>query len=469
MDPFAVANIATTIGKTAWSCVQGIYTFVDGNLSINTNLRLLHDESAALHNNAKGLGAMLKRPEMIHFHDAELWDDAYQALDRCQKPLDELRSTLRNLRPPTSKRWTAGDALRVIKKNLKDDTIDSLRSQLHSHNLVLSGIQGRLNMLISSKGYFELLQAFEQLRVETSTGQFERRRHTSAESTLKSTTPQQMTHSQPPAAENLAAPSGSRVRSKPRSRSAMATIHISTSKHRDIKSWRAEAWANKSVDKWEEWAYYFVCQPDKVPEYLDANFTPLHWAVWANNLEEVTRFLDDGDPVNSIGNESAAHNACWTPLHLACFGEDRLEVAALLISRGADLRACETKTDCTPLHFASGWGCGRVTKLLLENDAGIIEREGRINQHSAEGLTPLGVAVRRNNLESMQVLLHHKALIEPRTFLLAVKYARAWGGDKSFNMLVQYGGDVQEGLAYVTVHRSSHKKLFSDMMIAANI
>lgn len=61
LSPPAVANIPVNIAKAAWSCSQGIYSFVDGNLLINKDLDLEHNEAISLHNNAKGLDGMLWR------------------------------------------------------------------------------------------------------------------------------------------------------------------------------------------------------------------------------------------------------------------------------------------------------------------------------------------------------------------------------------------------------------------------
>lgn len=160
------ASLAITIAKTSWTVGEGRYSLVIGNLSINENIRMLHGESKALSNNAEGIGKILKRPEIAQFYDAELWDDANAALDLCRAPLDELQTTLRGLKASTGAKWSLGDLKRVIQSNLKEDQIVRLRSQLHSHNNELSGIQGRITMLISSKGYLSLLQEMTQLRMD---------------------------------------------------------------------------------------------------------------------------------------------------------------------------------------------------------------------------------------------------------------------------------------------------------------
>ncbi|MDX1624362.1 MAG: ankyrin repeat domain-containing protein [Gemmatimonadota bacterium] len=91
----------------------------------------------------------------------------------------------------------------------------------------------------------------------------------------------------------------------------------------------------------------------------------------------------------------------WTPLHLAAyFG--RRDTAAMLIDRGADLRArSENEMENEPLHAAAAGGSAGVVELL-------VERGAEVNSE-AKGVTALDLACGRKDDRMVRFLVDHGA------------------------------------------------------------
>jgi ankyrin repeat protein len=87
--------------------------------------------------------------------------------------------------------------------------------------------------------------------------------------------------------------------------------------------------------------------------------TPLHCAAWKGNVAAVEALLDAGADIDA---ESQNDHYGTTPLHAAAHGNQK-EVAAILIARGANLKAVNmhgrTPLDETAIHNATA-----VAKLL---------------------------------------------------------------------------------------------------------
>lgn len=91
----------------------------------------------------------------------------------------------------------------------------------------------------------------------------------------------------------------------------------------------------------------------------------------------------------------------WTPLHLAAyFG--RREAAALLIDRGADLRArSDNAMENTPLHAAVAGGHMALVMLLVDRGADV--------NADAAGVAPLDIACGRRDDEMVRYLVDRGA------------------------------------------------------------
>ena len=119
--------------------------------------------------------------------------------------------------------------------------------------------------------------------------------------------------------------------------------------------------------------------------------TPLHEAVRYGN-EEIARSL-----LNSGANVNARDNLGKTPVMLILPKNKTAEIYKLLISFRADLTQKDMFGD-TVLHTASMLNVGSNTFSILINGGADIDARNK------EGVTPLAIAVQKNDLETVKLL-----------------------------------------------------------------
>lgn len=105
-------------------------------------------------------------------------------------------------------------------------------------------------------------------------------------------------------------------------------------------------------------SYHVNTMLDKYP-HLTAirdtdEYTPLHRACYANNVDVVKTLIERGADINAKSGDG------WTPLHSAARWS-ALECASILVNSGADVNARSTG-HLTPLHLA----CTNQSRGLLE-------------------------------------------------------------------------------------------------------
>jgi len=118
--------------------------------------------------------------------------------------------------------------------------------------------------------------------------------------------------------------------------------------------------------------------PELVKAYSPDGWTALHLNF--GNLEIVKVLLDSGSDINAVSKDAFSA----TPLQGAA-AFHKLELARLLIARGANVNCCAAEGG-TPLHETAGSGQIEFAKLLLEHGA-------NINAKDEHGKTPLAVAL----------------------------------------------------------------------------
>ena len=95
------------------------------------------------------------------------------------------------------------------------------------------------------------------------------------------------------------------------------------------------------------------------PEYLQST-VPIFTAAKRDRADVVSMLLNLGTPIEIAGESQTR------PLHVAAYS-DALNVAALLIERGADLEAVESNWSNTPLGFATYANLSRMIDLLSKH------------------------------------------------------------------------------------------------------
>ena len=133
----------------------------------------------------------------------------------------------------------------------------------------------------------------------------------------------------------------------------------------------------------------------------DDGTTPLHWAVWADDLAKADTLIRRGAAV------AAANAFGLTPLYIAA-DHGSTALARRLLDAGADVNTSDATGD-TVLMAAVRAGSADLVKLLLDRGARVDTAEPQL------GHTALMWAVRTNNAALTRLLLERGAAIEART------------------------------------------------------
>lgn len=157
------------------------------------------------------------------------------------------------------------------------------------------------------------------------------------------------------------------------------------------------------------WVIDLVEKGARIDETDSSGMTPLGIAVKRQNLEMAKLLIDRGADVRAGSGDYG------TPLHLAVMGrgpeeEANVEIAELLIARGADLEALGPIPRWTPLHQAAAWGRVEMAELLIKRGANVNSRP-----RDPGGQTPLHTAVMvKRSLPMASLLVDHGADLRAR-------------------------------------------------------
>lgn len=160
-----------------------------------------------------------------------------------------------------------------------------------------------------------------------------------------------------------------------------------------------EAAAIGHTDRVTEWLRR---DPDLLDSSSPEGFTPLALAAHFGHPETAEFLLSRGADVNRVSK----HPIRVAPLHAALFGR-RIEMAKLLVARGADVRIRRggspwPRAGWTALHYAASLGSTDLVELFLEKGAEIHLRDD-------EGKTPLSIAAREGHRHVQEILQQHGA------------------------------------------------------------
>jgi len=157
------------------------------------------------------------------------------------------------------------------------------------------------------------------------------------------------------------------------------------------------------------WVMDLIAKGAGIDETDSSGMTPLGIAVKRQNLEMVKLLLDRAANVRAGSGDYGA------PLHLAVMGrgpdeEANVEIAELLIARGADLEALGPIPRWTPLHQAAAWDRVDMAELLIKKGANVNSRP-----RDPGGQTPLHTAVMvKRSLSMARLLVDHGADLRAR-------------------------------------------------------
>ena len=143
--------------------------------------------------------------------------------------------------------------------------------------------------------------------------------------------------------------------------------------------------------------------PELVNSFSPEGFTPLALAAHFGHREAVEFLLAHGADINAISKNELA----VTPLHACLYGR-RIEVATVLIDRGADVTIKRggnqiPRSGWTALHYAASYGFVELIDPLLKHRADVNARDN-------EDKTPLDVAIEANQPKIAEILRLKSAL-----------------------------------------------------------
>jgi len=125
-------------------------------------------------------------------------------------------------------------------------------------------------------------------------------------------------------------------------------------------------------------------------------------AAYHGDLELLKEMLKEGASVDTKDKSG------YTPLHWVCFkgmvGENRAEMAEILIEAGADVNSALPIYGPSIISTACGIGNLDIVKLLVEHGVDVND--------DLDGSTPLIQAIHGGNVELVEYLLAHGAIVD---------------------------------------------------------
>lgn len=208
---------------------------------------------------------------------------------------------------------------------------------------------------------------------------------------------------------------------------------------------------------------------------------PIHFAIVSGELETVARLLDEDSTLLELPDSDGSH-----PLHVAAY-YDELEIARLLLKRGADVNATDPDNS-SPLHYAAYRGNVDVARLLVENGASLshrdvggntpmlsaarsgsiemmaylVEQGGSLDDHTDHGSTLLHLAVVRGHPELTRYLLEQgvdvNRVVDSIRAPLAILRAINFGNAEIARILLEHGADmsyIEPNYGHSFLHRTA--------------
>jgi RNA polymerase sigma factor (sigma-70 family) len=137
--------------------------------------------------------------------------------------------------------------------------------------------------------------------------------------------------------------------------------------------------------------------PALINSHSPEGFTPLSLAAHFGHVETVKFLINQGADIDAVSRNELK----VTALHACLYGR-RVNVAELLIERGADVNIKRggnriPRAGWTALHYAAGYGFVQLMEPILKRGADVIAEDD-------EGRTPLRVAIDENQEKAAEIL-----------------------------------------------------------------
>lgn len=143
----------------------------------------------------------------------------------------------------------------------------------------------------------------------------------------------------------------------------------------------------------------------------DMNSTVLHQAAYAGSVDVAKLLVSRGADIE------AKNTLGWTPL-IEAVNRSNLPIVQLLTNKGADVNVQTDDKGWTPLHFAAIWAQPEIAELLMSKGANVnartkksVERQAPGDSYAGTpfpaGITPLTVADMAGRSDMAELLRKH--------------------------------------------------------------
>ena len=203
-------------------------------------------------------------------------------------------------------------------------------------------------------------------------------------------------------------------------------------------------------------------KPDEPVAEAKAPNISIHAAILMGKIDSVKKHLAAGTDVN------APDNSGWTPLHHATFNSEK-EIAALLLSNGANVNALEKGSDYTPLHLAlQTEGSAEIVELLIANDAdvNVTDDIGKSPLDHAYGEGEITDLLRKHGGKTGEELKTAETAISEAP-VTSIQVAAENGNLKALKKLLDDGADVnaKDSSGSTPLHNAAGQKEIAELLI----
>ncbi|KAI9824726.1 MAG: hypothetical protein M1832_001552 [Thelocarpon impressellum] len=362
MEAVALVSLvaaAASLTKVLASGSESLYSFVQASRVVDSRVESLYKETTALARTLNAITVALSSPRIQSAETAqeeygELWKTLEESIKACDIIAKQIDGEIRDIRP--EKPGFFRNSVSQYKLKLKDENLDRLRAQVHTHGQTLSICLETINLINGIASPDRIIDTLSA-KIDDLTVTLKKEGY--FDDSVSSS------HSTSLLAQGVAV--------NQRDASGLNALQYACTNCHDETISVLLGRADPNVTNEE-------------------GLTPLHSAA-SRGLEGIVSILLRCSRTNA----DAVNDRNETPLHMACYGNVPGCVAALL-EAGANLNI-RNKQGELPLHLASYHGHAECVRLVLANT------RAQADEKNAWGETGLHLASSNGHAQTVERLL----------------------------------------------------------------